>query len=72
MYAYILCMYACMSGTYISLYLHSMHHKSANGRFFNYMYIHKYVQWNTDITNQKFQVKLFVISRNLLYQNNFP
>ena len=24
------------------------------------------------ITNQKFQVKLFVISRNLLYQNNFP
>ena len=35
-------------------------------------YVRTYVQWNTRMTNQKFWVKLFVISRDLLYQNNFP
>ena len=43
-----------------------------------YLYVRAYVcffyklQWNTLITNQKFLVKLFVISGDLLCQNNFP
>ena len=80
-------MYVCSTAfecmyTYVRIYIYLIHtlhcHTHTNTHTHTHTqhtHIHKcthmYVQWNTHITNQKFQVKLFVISRNLLSEQ-FP